>query len=164
MEINNLELKNQITLFESIIDTIKPPKAKIINVIFRKVNDSTVLYDITYNNFNINSISEGLLFTFVCKINNRDILFLDTSTMVNSVWCFTPSKESSLELLKRNFNEEYEENKNIPQDDNYQLIDDTEHIHFHLTFINNTLVRKKTSFKDMVECWISRPQGYSKPD
>jgi len=140
-EIKNEELKKQICMYINYIDSIEPNKEKLIHVEFKKTNDSTIFFDIS-NEIYQHNLKKYLNFNFICKINNRDILFEDNATRLKNYFdnYFILDSFVREAVIKRNFPHEYRENdvdKNgIVSVYNYDPYD------FHLVFVNGRLIEK----------------------
>lgn len=110
-KIKNEELKSQICQYAKYIDSIEPNKEKLIHVEFKKTNDSTVFFDIS-NDIYEKNLKRYLNFYFICKINNRDILFEDNATRLKNYFdnYFTLDSVVRETIIKRNFPTEYKIN------------------------------------------------------
>ena len=143
-EINNQELKNQISQYMQFIDSIEPNQERLFTIKFKKENDSTVLFDISNEIYNVD-IFDHLRFTFISKVEERDVIFFDDATQVfvnlkGRYYFFQENNQVKEEIIKSNFpnnsRRQYKESDVVAwciyEPDN-----------FHLVFVNDKLVSKE---------------------
>ena len=147
-EIKNEELKKQICNYINYIDSIEPNKEKLIHVKFKKTNDSTIFFDIS-NKIYEHDLKKYLNFNFICKINSRDILFEDNATRLKKYFdnYFTVDSLVRETIIKRNFPNEYKINDS--DKNGIVIMYNYDPYHFHLIFVNGTLVKKEVSLGSM---------------
>ncbi len=164
-EIDNKELKDQVTQYANYIDSIDSRTEKILTAIYKKKNDSTVLFDLSYIKLfeSKASMKETLSFTFICRINERDVLFFDDALESRFAFqkpyhFFKNKSEIVSDIVDGNFQNDYPDMAS-----GQTIVVCFDPYHYHLTFVNGKLTQKTVQMGDMFmpelpdkpqKCWF----------
>lgn len=144
-EINNEELKEQISLYINFTDSAQQYGERLIYVKFMKVNDTTVYFDISNHIFDAD-LQENLRFNFICRVDNRDILFLDdaanTISEKGEYYYFKTDDKIKEKIIKKNFPQSSRV-RYFSGGREMRIVCTYHPYNFHLIFINDKLVSKE---------------------